>query len=189
MFAISRPSDYVIQHFITQSQQLALSYDQIGVAREKEPTFTHDEASAVIGHGANTFAAAKKALDQWRQFDLGWVELFPGGASIEKDTNVAVLIRHLGLWSLHGCRVLYHTGNREEGLLFGLAYGTLTNHAECGEELFEVFLNRESGEVWYRIRAASKPRAMLARVGYPYTRWSQARFRRDSIAAMKRAMG
>jgi len=43
--------------------------------------------------------------------------------------------------------------------------------------------------VIYRIRAVSKPRAMLVRIGYPYARIAQARFRRDSIAALKRAIG
>ena len=30
---------------------------------------------------------------------------------------------------------------------FGFAYGTLTNHAESGEELFEVFLDPATGDV------------------------------------------
>ena len=101
---------------------------------------------------------------------------------------VAVLVRHLGVWSLNGCRVLELTGDRESGPLFGFFYGTLTNHAEMGEELFEVNLNATTGEVTYRIRAFSKPRAALARIGYPITRSLQARFRRDSIAAMQRAV-
>jgi len=33
-----------------------------------------------------------------------------------------------------------------------------------------------------------KTRAVLARIGYPYARISQSRFRRDSIAALKRAI-
>jgi hypothetical protein len=41
----------------------------------------------------------------------------------------------------------------------------LSNHAEAGEELFEVFLNSDTEEVTYRIRAVSWPRAMLARIG------------------------
>ena len=188
MFLIRRPSPPAIERFLQHSIQLPLSYDLIGVARESETTFTHDDTTAVIGQGAQEFARARKALQQWRQFELGWVELFPRGASLEEGTNVAVLIRHLGLFSLNGCRVLYHTGHREEGPLFGVAYGTLTNHAECGEELFEVSLDLKTSKVTYRIRAASRPRALWARAGYPYTRWCQAQFRRDSIAAMKRAV-
>jgi len=45
----------------------------------------------------------------------------------------------------------------------------------------------ETEEVMYRIRAASWPRATLARVGQPIVRALQARFRRQSAAAMTRA--
>ena len=70
---------------------------------------------------------------------------------------------------------------------FGYAYGTLTNHAESGEELFEVFVDPETGDVMYRIRAVSWPQATLARLGQPIVRVLQARFRRHSAAAMARA--
>jgi hypothetical protein len=73
------------------------------------------------------------------------------------------------------------------GAHFGFAYGSLTNHAEAGEELFEVFLNPKSDEVTYRIRAVSWPRMILTRIGYPIARLLQARFRQDSAEAMRRA--
>ena len=121
----------------------------------------------------------------WKQFDIGWVETFPRHAPVEVGTVVAVLIQHLGFWSLNGCRVLYTVGGDGR---FGFAYGTLTNHAESGEELFDVFLDPESDEVRYRIRATSKRQAALARIGQPIARALQARFRRDSAAVMKRAI-
>jgi uncharacterized protein (UPF0548 family) len=102
-------------------------------------------------------------------------------------TVVAVLIRHVGLWSLNGCRVVYDLGESDREIRFGFAYGTLTNHAEAGEELFEVRLDLQTGDVIYRIRAVSWPRAPLARLGRPIVRRLQARFRRDSVEAMKRA--
>ena len=117
---------------------------------------------------------------------MGWVELFPRGASTEPGTVVAVLVRHPGFWSLNGCRVVYKFGD-EDVSRFGFAYGTLTNHVEMGEESFEVSM-AESEDVTYQIRAVSKPRAALARIGYPYARISQSRFRRDSMAALKRAI-
>lgn len=102
---------------------------------------------------------------------------------------MAVLIRHFGFWSLNGCRVLYTVGGLNDVARFGFAYGTLTNHAEAGEELFEVFMDPQTGDVKYRIRAISRPQAMLARVGQPIVRVLQARFRRHSAEAMKRATG
>jgi uncharacterized protein (UPF0548 family) len=97
------------------------------------------------------------------------------------------LIRHLGFWSLNGCRVVYCVGDPENDVRFGFAYGTLPNHAEAGEELFEVFVDPRTDDVMYRIRATSWPRAMLARVGQPIVRALQSRFRSHSAAAMARA--
>ncbi len=189
MFLARRPSQREIEEFITRSQDLPLSYSPIGIAKESPDGFKVDEASGVIGHGQQAFERAKLALAQWRHFDFGWVELFPRGAAIEPGSVVAILVHHLWFWSLNGCRVVYTLGDRRTGARFGFAYGTLSNHAELGEEIFEVSLVPDSEEVIYRIRAVSKARATLARIGYPFTRMLQERFRRDSITALRRAIG
>jgi len=62
---------------------------------------------------------------------------------IEAGTNVAVLIRHLGHWSLNGARVLDYTDQPDRQSV-AFTYGTLTNHAESGEELFEVRVDPQS---------------------------------------------
>lgn len=188
MFLARRPSQREIEKFIARSRDLPLSYHPIGIAKESPRGFKVDEASGVIGHGQQAFERAKLALSEWRHFDFGWVELFPHGAPIEPGSIVAILVHHLGFWSLNGCRVVYTLGDRQTGASFGFAYGTLNNHAELGEEIFELSLKPETDEVVYRIRAVSKARATLARLGYPFTRMLQARFRRDSIAAMTKAV-
>ena len=146
-----------------------------------------DEASVAIGHGKADFERARAALMAWKQFDIGWVETFPRHAPVAAGTVVAVLIRHFGFWSLNGCRVLYSVGGLDDVARFGFAYGTLTNHAESGEELFEVFIDPQTDEVMYRIRAISWPQATLARIGQPIVRVLQERFRSHSAAAMKHA--
>jgi uncharacterized protein (UPF0548 family) len=188
MFLARRPSQRKLEEFLDRSRYLLLSYDPIDIAKQSPEGFKVDLASAVIGHGREAFERARIALSEWKHFDLGWVELWPRGASIEPGTVVAVLVHHLGFWSLNGCRVVYGIGDMQRGTDFGFAYGTLTNHAEMGEEIFEVMLEPESESVIYRIRAVSKPRAALARVGYPITRVFQERFRRDSLIAMRRAL-
>ena len=188
MFLTRRPSPDQIKQFIDRSKSLKLSYEPVGIAGESPRGYKVDEAGAVIGVGTAVFAAAKEALRNWRQFDLGWVELYPQGAPVETGTVVAVLVRHLGFWSLNGCRVVYLIESQDESR-FGFAYGTLANHAELGEEIFEVSFDPASQDVTYRIRAVSKPNAIAARIGYPFTRILQERFRRDSIKAMKRAVG
>jgi uncharacterized protein (UPF0548 family) len=185
MFFVRRPSQDAIRSFVRDSQELPLSYGPIGIVNGETPCRDLDEAIVTIGRGRTDFDRAKAALMAWKQFDIGWVATFPRHAPVAVGTVVAVLIQHLGFWSLNGCRVLYSVGGDGR---FGFAYGTLTNHAESGEELFDVFLDSESDEVRYRIRATSKPQAALARIGQPIARALQARFRRDSAAVMKRAI-
>ena len=186
MFLARRPSQLAIDRFLNVSQELPLSYGPVGIVRGEKARHDLDEAIVAIGRGKADFERARTALIAWKQFDIGWVELFPRHAPVAVGTVVAVLIRHLGFWSLNGCRVLYHVGSPDD-VRFGVAYGTLTNHAEAGEELFEVFVDPETDEVIYRIRAASWPRAALAHVGQPIVRALQARFRRHSAAAIERA--
>jgi uncharacterized protein (UPF0548 family) len=181
MFFLHRPSPDAIEQFLSDSRGLSFSYEPVGLARSGR-----DHAIVVIGNGRADYECARHALAEWKQFDLGWVELFPRRASYAVGSVVAVLITHLGFWSLNGCRVVYHAAAHDD--TFGYAYGTLPNHAESGEELFEVAIDRQTGEVSYRIRASSEPQSWLARLGQPYVRILQQRFRRDSAAAMKRAV-
>lgn len=188
MFLVRRPSLQLVERFAQQSLRLPLSYEPIGIAEAPPAGYDVDEETVTIGHGEACFESAKAALVAWRHFAFEWVEVFPRAASIEPGSVVAVRIGHLGFWSLNGCRVVYGVGDRIYGPTFGFAYGTLSNHAEQGEEIFEVSLRPETQEVIYRIRAVSRPRALLARIGYPTVRALQARFRRDSGEAMRQAV-
>lgn len=188
MFLARRPSRLVIDRFLRDSQELPVSYGPIGIVNGKTACHDLDEQVLTIGRGKPDFERARNALLAWKQYEIGWVATFPRHAPVDVGTVVAVLIWHLGFWSLNGCRVLYHVGCPDDEARFGFACGTLTNHAEVGEELFEVLLDPETDEVLYRIRATSWPRAMLARVGNPIVRLLQGRFRRDSAAAMRRAI-
>ena len=187
MFLARRPTPNVIDRFICDSQDLPLSYAPIGIVRTRTAAQDVDELTVAIGRGQADFERARAALLAWKQFDIGWVETFPRHAPVAVGTIVAVLIRHLGFWSLNGCRVLYSVGSASDVARFGFAYGTLTNHAESGEELFEVFIEPRTEDVVYRIRATSWPQATLARFGQAIVRALQERFRDHSVAAMKLA--
>jgi uncharacterized protein (UPF0548 family) len=187
MFLARCPTRNVIDRFIRESQDLPLSYGPVGIVRSRTAGHDLDQLAVAVGHGQADFERARAALLAWKQFDIGWVETFPRHAPVAVGTIVAVLIRHLGFWSLNGCRVLYSVGSPGDVARFGFAYGTLTNHAESGEELFEVFIDPRTEEVVYRIRATSWPQATLARVGQPIVRVLQKRFREQSAAAMKHA--
>ncbi len=186
MFLLTRPSPAAIAQFIERSRDLPLSYAPVGISATGAPGFDADEIVAVIGKGEAAYARARRALFRWAHFDVGWVEVHSTLAAIAPGANFAVLIRHFGFWSLNGCRVVSLADDPAD-LTAGFAYGTLGTHAECGEEQFMVTLEAATGDVSYRLRAASRPRA-LARAGYPIARLLQARFRRDSAAAIARAV-
>ena len=188
MFLAQRPSAAALERFLEASRDRPLSYRPVGIVRKTPLKGRLDEQVVAIGHGDDDLQRARVALAAWKQFDLGWVEIFPKAAPVEVGTVVAVLVRHFGFWSLNGCRIVYLASSPQNEGHFGFAYGTLTNHAESGEELFEVFIDPRRGDVMYRIRAISWPQAMLARIGHPLARMLQSRFRNDSAAAMRRAI-
>src|SRR5436190_22110579 len=108
MFFATRPSPETIDRFRIASRDLPTSYQPIGVV-SSIASHLLDEATYVIGHGRADFERARAALVAWEQFDLGWVELLPQPSPIAVGTVVAVLIHHLGFWSLNGCKVVYES--------------------------------------------------------------------------------
>jgi uncharacterized protein (UPF0548 family) len=121
-------------------------------------------------------------------FDRTWVRVFPEGAAIREGTAIAIVPRHLGFYSINLCRIVYVLDSAGPEARFGFAYGTLTEHAERGEERFTVSWNPDDDSVWYEILAFSRPRAVLATAGYPIGRALQKKFGRTSLAAVARAV-
>ncbi|MGA9769000.1 MAG: DUF1990 domain-containing protein [Blastocatellia bacterium] len=141
-----------------------------------------------VGSGAQTFNRAVEAMRDWNMFALRWVKLFHSRAPIEPGTTVCVCVHHLGFWSLNACRIIYVVDEDGPTKRFGFAYGTLTDHAERGEERFTLEWNHEDDSVSYDILAFSRPGQFLAHLGYPFARALQKRFARDSGQAMLRAV-
>ena len=140
------------------------------------------------GRARRSSGRRRLALGRWNQFRLGWVEAWSPETPIRTGEVVAVIARKVGLWWLNACRIVYVVDESVPIRRFGFAYGTLPDHAETGEERFLVEWDRASGEVWYDILAFSRPHQLLTRLGYPYMRRVQKRFREESSAAMVRAV-
>jgi uncharacterized protein (UPF0548 family) len=64
----------------------------------------------------------------------------------------------------------------------------LEDHVERGEESFLIEWRRSDDSVWYDILAFSRPKHILAWLGYPLVRRAQKHFARTSAAAMFRAV-
>jgi uncharacterized protein (UPF0548 family) len=115
------------------------------------------------------------------------VNLHWQNAPIVVGTDVAVSVHHFGFYSLNACRIVYLVDEDGTVQRFGFAYGTLEEHAESGEERFTTEWNRADDTVCYDILAFSRPRQMVARLGYPLSRSLQKRFAEGSKAAMIKA--
>jgi uncharacterized protein (UPF0548 family) len=186
MFLRRKPSEDVVWQFISSQQDLPFSYAEVGATQTKPPAgFTVDHNRIKLGKGEETYRRATAALQTWQQFDLGWMTVMPRGKRLDVGTTVAVQANIYGLWSLNAARIVYVIDERQtQSSKFGFAYGTLPDHVERGEERFMVEWQADDA-VWYDIYAFSRPRHMLARIGFPITRLLQKRFVRDSLAAMK----
>lgn len=189
MFLWKRPSREFIDEFIASQAGLAFSYPHVGAlaADTPPPGFVLDEMRVELGTGAETYARACADLRDWRQVQLGWVEACWRDLPLEPGRTVGVLAKAYGLWSLNACRIIETTDEKTDCTSrFGFVYGTLPDHVAAGEERFLVELDHQDQRVWYTIRAFSRPNHFLARVGAPFIRRLQQRFRQDSCMAMRR---
>lgn len=187
MFFLSKPSREAIGKFIAAQKDQPFSYPQVGASRERAPgTYTVDHHRVQLGCGVVVFAQAVKAVRQWKMFDMPWMNLCWPNTPIQAGATVAVLVSHLGFWSLNACRVVYVIEERGTCERYGFAYGTLPQHGEIGEERFTVEFQSDDQSVWYDIYAFSRP-GPFARLGYPYARILQKRFATDSIGSMMKA--
>lgn len=185
MFLLTKPSAEVIAKFIAAERQLLFSYSEVGATRGELPSgYTVDHNRVQLGEGEEVFARAVAALEDWKQFDLGWIKRVPSATPLEVGAVVAILTRHFGFWSLNACRVVYLIDESGPVRKFGFAYGTLSNHVEQGEERFTIEWHRQDDSVWYDILAFSQPNHPLVKLSLPLARMLQKRFARDSLAAM-----
>lgn len=183
-----KPSEKEIKAFISSQEDKPFSYSPAGITRNPPTSgFNIDHNRVQLGSGLQCFTDAITAIQRWKMFDISWARLFWDDTPIEIGSTVAVVVKHLGFWSMNACRIAYVVEESNEQKRYGFAYGTLPGHAERGEESFTVEWNKQDESVWYDILAVSKPGPM-AMLGYVYARRLQKRFARDSKEAMKRAV-
>jgi uncharacterized protein (UPF0548 family) len=179
LILLRKPSSSAIGDFLSAQRQLELTYDDIGATFGIPPHgYVVDHTRIEIGSGLENFEKARAAIQQWKQFDLGWVQATPRETPISQGEVVAIVAKTFGIWWLNACRIVI-TVDEECPRRFGFAYGTLPAHAESGEERFLVEMD-EIGRVWFDIFAFSKPNQWLTKMGYPYARIVQKRFARQS---------
>lgn len=187
MFSLTRPTKAEINAQLEAAASDTFSYPAVGATREPSPPagFDIDHNRQLLGRGPQAFENAKRAIREWRMFEVPGLQLFHPDTPIEPGHTVGLVAGHLGFYSFNFCRIVYVI---DEPGRFGFAYGTLRQHAESGEERFTVEYHSDSDEVWYDIYAFSRPGNLLVRLGYPYARYRQKSFAVGSKAAMLKAV-
>jgi uncharacterized protein (UPF0548 family) len=191
MFTFRRPTDEDVRKLLVRQAGQPWSYPFVGATRDgaplPRPGWQVDRQRVLLGHGAATFAAACEAIRRWQMFPPELTRVYWPDSPQEPGDVVAVLYRArpFFLWMLFPARVVYRV---DEARRFGFAYGTVPDHPERGEERFLVQWDEADDSVWYDLVAVSRPGHWLARTGYLYARYEQARFRRLSGRAMQRAV-
>lgn len=187
VWTLARPDAALVARYVDAQRALPFTYAAVGATDRVEAPpagFVLDHNRELLDRGSAAFARACDAIRGWRMFPVSWTAIGPPLPAIAVGEPVAVSIRILGGWWLNAARIAYAI---DEPRRFGFAYGTLPGHAECGEERFLVEWLADD-TVWYDLRAFSRPRHWLARLGTPATRALQRRFARDSKLAMRRAV-
>ena len=176
MFSLRKPTPERLRDLLELWKDAPLSYTP-----PPGDGFIDDEHAVRLGSGEEVYRSACEALDAWIMFPE-WAEVSRSEAKGQQAGQiVAMVTRICGLWWVNPCRVLRRTDSDHT---HGFVYGTLPEHAECGEEQF-VIEKRPDGSVWYVIRAFSHPRHWMAWLAFPLARWWQCRFVRDSQRRMQ----
>lgn len=188
-----RPDREAIRRFVARQSREPFSYADVGATADAgrlaalPAGCVLDRDRVALGTGRAVYERAVAAVRRWEMFRLGWVELCWPDAPIAEGAGVAVLVRVLGLWSLHACRVVYVVDEAGPPARFGFAYGTLPAHALRGEERFCVEWRAEDDRVGYELLRFSQPGGAAGRLARPWARRIQRRFARDSLRAMRAA--
>lgn len=184
MYFLQPTSDELSARLVDWHEE-PLSYQGQTLEAENLSGFITDLHRVRLGEGVEVYQRACAALDRW--------EMFPAWSSVARFQSqgqevgqvVAMVVQIYGLWWVNPCRILRRC---DSSATHGFVYGTLPEHAECGEEQF-LIRHEPDDSVWYVIRAFSRPRHCLAWLAFPLARWWQCRFVRDSQANMVKKAG
>lgn len=190
MFLFQQPDSEQIAEFLAAQARLEFTYPDVGSTRVPTPPagYQVDHNRIRLGQGRDLYVTAKQALCDWQHYRFDWLTLHRPDATPEPGQTVAALAHVLGLWVLNACRVVYVVEESEPLCRFAFAYGTLPEHAESGEERFQVEWHADDDSVWYDLYAFSRPGQLLSKIAYPYVRTKQKQFARESLLAMQAAV-
>jgi uncharacterized protein (UPF0548 family) len=185
LWSFSKPTESTVRNFLNRQRTEEFAYRAVGATVGHPPRgYAYNDNQVHLGEGDAIFKQAVDALFSWEMFPKAWTGITAlESGEIRLGLTLAVQAHACGLWWLNACRVVYLVDDSTPVRRRGFAYGTLPAHVEQGEELFSIE-QWADGTVWYRVQAFSRPRYWPVRMAEPLARSLQAKFVRDSQAAM-----
>lgn len=197
LWSLKPPTDKQIRAFFRSQAEQPVTYFGPASLDERPPKgFYFDDNRVLLGSGEQTFKRACDCLRRWEMYPKGWLRLIPPQPMMQAGSIVIVVGKAHGLYWKNACRIVttydkQHpapqkaTGRDAES--FGFVYVTLPAHIECGQERFLVVRDARD-QVWFEIRAFSKPYYWLAKLAAPLVRRVQQRFFTEAMARMVAAL-
>lgn len=183
MFSLTKPSPDSLARLVAQQGDRELTYAEHGAtAGDMPPGYHHDEWEADLGEFSQAqFDRLADALRRWHVQTGSGLTIFPA-EPVRPGLTFALWFRLPGAYATAVGRVVYVTSEADRA---GFAYGTLPAHPERGEEAFHLV--READRLMFRVRAFSRPRHPLARLGAPASRVLQVMMNRAYLKTMREA--
>jgi len=183
VFSLTKPSPGSLSRLVVQQSDRELTYAEYGAtAGDMPPGYHHDEWAADLGAFSHaTFNRLADQLRHWHAQTGSGLTIFPA-EPVRAGLTFALWFRLPGAYVTAAGRVVYVTGEPDRA---GFAYGTLPAHPEQGEEAFHVV--REGDRLVFKVRAFSRPRHPLARLGAPVSRVLQLRMNQTYLKTMREA--
>jgi uncharacterized protein (UPF0548 family) len=183
VFSLTKPTPDALSRLVAQQSNRELTYPEHGAtAGDMPPGYHLDEWETDLGPFSQaTFDRLADALRRWRVQTGSGLTIFPA-EPVRPGLSFALWFRLPGAYATAAGRVVYVTREPDRT---GFAYGTLPAHPEQGEEAFHLV--RQGDRLLFRVRAFSRPRHPLVRLGAPVSRVLQRKMNQAYLKTMREA--
>jgi uncharacterized protein (UPF0548 family) len=186
MLFFRKPRESSIRSLLAERGAMTYSYPQVGATRSAPPAgWRINHLRLKAGSGRAKFDALAEALFSWKLLAIDGLVVFPSAPALQPGTDVAILSRHFGIWSVDFCRVIYVLKDQQEETRSRPAHGVRLRHPTGPRRerrrVFSLEWHRATEEVWYDVYSFSLPATPLVRLLAPLARATQRRFARESL--------
>ncbi|WP_436773333.1 DUF1990 family protein [Yinghuangia sp. YIM S09857] len=163
-----------------------LTYSEVGgtLAEVMPVGYHHVERRVRVGRGERDFAVLADAILRWEVQRGAGLTVRAGAERAAVGVDITCGARVGPVRIPVPCRVV---AVLDEPARKGFAYGTLPGHPERGEEAFWAELHAD-GEVWFVVRAFSRPGTWWSKLGAPFARFMQKQVTDRYLRAGERLM-